>query len=159
MRIATCNVNGIRAAARKGMGSWISDVKPDVLLLQEVRAPEALVADLVNQPDINYQIFQQAALLKGRAGVAIAVRDGIAAGQVRLGLTAGLTAGESEAAVDTGRWIEVDIPAFETTFISAYLHSGAADNAEKMDAKYAHLQRVTKRLTDLRENRSSGMYW
>ena len=38
MRIATVNVNGIRAAARKGMGEWLASSAPDILLLQEVRA-------------------------------------------------------------------------------------------------------------------------
>lgn len=38
MRIATWNLNGIRAAVRKGMGDEIERVEPDVLLLQEIRA-------------------------------------------------------------------------------------------------------------------------
>lgn len=160
MRIASCNVNGIRAAARKGMGQWIAQTQADVLLLQEVRAPESLVADLINpsdlvsqQPQLHYEIVQQACEIKGRAGVAIAVRAGIELGQVRLGLAAGLEEGASEPAVDTGRWVEVDLPSFNTTFISAYLHSGVADDAAKMTAKYAHLTRVTKRLAQLQQER------
>ena len=42
MRIATVNVNGIRAAARKGMGEWLAASAPDILLLQEVRADEQI---------------------------------------------------------------------------------------------------------------------
>ena len=38
MRIITLNVNGIRAAARKGFFSWLSRQKADVVCLQEVRA-------------------------------------------------------------------------------------------------------------------------
>lgn len=152
MLIATCNVNGIRAAERKGMRKWISETKADVLLLQEVRAPENLVADLVNQDDLTYQIFQQASELKGRAGVVIAVREGISVEQVRIGLSAGIESDEKEPAVDTGRWVEVDIPEFETTFVSAYLHSGVADDEDKMTAKYAHLQRVSARLAQLSAN-------
>ena len=34
LTIATANVNGIRAACRRGMGVWIDERKPDVLLLQ-----------------------------------------------------------------------------------------------------------------------------
>ena len=40
LTIATANVNGIRAAYRRGMDAWIASRTPDVLLLQEVRAPE-----------------------------------------------------------------------------------------------------------------------
>ncbi|MDR6938635.1 exodeoxyribonuclease III [Arcanobacterium hippocoleae] len=153
MRIATCNVNGIRAAARKGMGQWITQTHADVLLFQEVRAPEAIAAQLIGESGIAYQVFQQASELKGRAGVAVAVRDGIEVGQVRIGLAAGLSAEENEPAVDTGRWVEVDLPALDTTFISAYLHSGVATDEAKMAAKYRHLERVTQRLTELMNRR------
>ena len=47
MRIATVNVNGIRAAARKGMSGWLEASAPDVLLLQEVRADEDAAAGLL----------------------------------------------------------------------------------------------------------------
>lgn len=160
MRIATCNVNGLRAAVRKGMGQWIAQTQADVLLLQEVRAPEALVADLISPADLahqpanlQYQIVQQACRIKGRAGVAIAVRAGIELGQTRIGLASGLAPDTDEPDVDTGRWVEVDLPTLNTTFISAYLHSGVADDEAKMAAKYAHLARVTERLTQLRQER------
>lgn len=46
MRITTWNVNGIRAALRKGMESVIDETNPDVLMLQEVRAfPDQLPGD------------------------------------------------------------------------------------------------------------------
>lgn len=122
MRITTCNVNGIRAAVRKGMQEWLATSAPDVLLLQEVRAPEELVPDLIG-PD--YQVFVRACDIKGRAGVAVAVRNGIAVGEVRDGV-AGHTDGipNDQIPVDTGRWLEVDLPEHNLTVISAYLHSG-----------------------------------
>lgn len=48
LRVTTWNVNGLRSALRKGLRDWLARERPDVLLLQEVRAgpmPEAL-ADL-----------------------------------------------------------------------------------------------------------------
>jgi len=47
MRIATVNVNGIRAAARKGISGWLEASAPDVLVLQEVRADEKTASDLL----------------------------------------------------------------------------------------------------------------
>ncbi|MEB3203609.1 MAG: endonuclease/exonuclease/phosphatase family protein, partial [Candidatus Sericytochromatia bacterium] len=38
MKIATWNVNGIRAVTRNGFASWLAEEAPDVLCLQEVRA-------------------------------------------------------------------------------------------------------------------------
>lgn len=39
LTIASVNVNGIRAAFRRGMGEWLAARQPDVLLLQEVEPP------------------------------------------------------------------------------------------------------------------------
>ena len=43
MRVATWNVNGLRACGRKGFADWLQSERPDILGLQEVRAlPEDL---------------------------------------------------------------------------------------------------------------------
>lgn len=45
LKVTTLNVNGLRSALRKGLAEWAARERPDVLLLQEVRAhpmPEAL---------------------------------------------------------------------------------------------------------------------
>ncbi len=145
MRIATCNVNGIRAAARKGMGRWIGQADADILLLQEVRAPVELVPALIGE---GYEVIAEACRIKGRAGVAVAVRRGIETGQVRAGLEYDADAGEPD--VDSGRWLEVELPGFGLTVVSAYLHSGDAKSEEKMAAKYFHLDAVTARIGQLR---------
>ncbi|EYB68045.1 exodeoxyribonuclease III [Deinococcus phoenicis] len=47
LKVTTLNVNGLRSALRKGLEGWAARERPDVLLLQEVRAdpmPEALAA-------------------------------------------------------------------------------------------------------------------
>ncbi|MBR6459580.1 MAG: endonuclease/exonuclease/phosphatase family protein [Actinomycetaceae bacterium] len=144
MKIATCNVNGIRAAARKGMGEWIARVRPDILLLQETRAPEELIAPLIGD---GYTVFSSVCRIKGRAGVAVALRTGIEAGEVRAGLDYD-TDGDGEPDVDSGRWLEVDIPDYDLTVVSAYLHAGDSASEDKMSAKYAHLDAVTKRLEE-----------
>ncbi|MDN5558581.1 MAG: exodeoxyribonuclease III [Ruaniaceae bacterium] len=136
MRISTVNVNGIRAAARKGMAEWIAERQPDVILLQEVRAEPELVDPLLP----GYTVITEACAIKGRAGVAVAVREGIDA--VELGRGVG-----TDAPVDTGRWLEVGLPG-GLTVVSTYIHSGVA-GTEKMDMKYAHLEAVTRRLDEL----------
>lgn len=157
LSIATVNVNGIRAAARKGMGDWLASAAPDVLLLQEVRADEATTAALL--PGYCAKIWP--CRIKGRAGVAVAVReDGpLALGAVRLGVAAG---GE-EPDVDSGRWLEVDLLASDAatgtapalTVVSAYLHSGQV-GTEKMDQKYAHLDLVDARMSQLLARAQAG---
>lgn len=151
MLIATVNVNGIRAAARKGMGDWLAAVAPDVLLLQEVRADTEIAADLL--PGYTSEVWP--CRIKGRAGVAVAVREGFNAAitDVRRGVA---RPGTDEPDVDSGRWLEVDLDCTEAdgttttelTVISAYLHSGQV-GTEKLDQKYAHFKLVTLRLEEL----------
>ena len=69
MRIATWNVNGIRAALRKGFDDAVQRVAPDVLLLQEVRArPDQLPADRADPPD--WRVLWRPAERPGYAGTA-----------------------------------------------------------------------------------------
>ena len=161
MRIATVNVNGIRAAARKGMSGWLEASAPDALLPQEVRADEDAAAGLLP----GYSTRTWPCRIKGRAGVAVAVReDGpVTIGEVRRGVAASDTV---EPDVDSGRWLEVDLGVEGTpgsdgvgrhtlTVVSAYLHSGQL-GTEKMDQKYAHLALVDARMTELLESSESG---
>lgn len=141
MRITTCNVNGVRAAARKGMAEWIEAHAPDVLLLQEVRAPEGMVKKLLPG---QWTVIERVCEIKGRAGVAVCLRPGIE-------VLSQLTELPDEEPVDTGRWAEVEIDAEGTPLrlISAYLHSGVATDEAKMSAKYRHLDMVSARLDEL----------
>lgn len=139
LTIATANVNGIRAAYRRGMREWLADRAPDVVLLQEVRAPEEVLLEHIGE---DWHIASEACQIKGRAGVAVLTRQEPAA--VRCGIEG------PEEPVDTGRWVEVDLdlPSGPVTVVSAYLHSGQA-GTPKMDQKYAHLDKVTRRLAEL----------
>lgn len=69
MRLYSWNVNGVRAAAKKGLFEWMAEVKPDVLNLQETKAdPAALPDSIVNPP--GYTSYWAAAQKKGYSGVA-----------------------------------------------------------------------------------------
>ena len=145
LRVATVNVNGIRAAFRRGMGEWLDLRKPEVVLLQEVRASDEILADHL-APDA-WHLAHEAGHAKGRAGVAIASRLPMSA--VRIGLGTGVTG-------DAGRWVEADLelpaegdrPARTLTVVSTYVHSGTA-GTPSMDEKYAFLDHVTRRLAEL----------
>ena len=69
MRIVTWNVNGIRAAIRKGLDKFIDKMDADVLMLQEVRClPEQLPKDW-EVPE-GYEMILHPAEKKGYSGVA-----------------------------------------------------------------------------------------
>ncbi len=69
MRIISWNVNGIRAAIRKGMDSFIEEMKPDVLMLQEIRCLEEQLPKNW-KPPLEMTYSWHPAIRKGYSGVA-----------------------------------------------------------------------------------------
>jgi exodeoxyribonuclease-3 len=68
MKLLSWNVNGIRAADRKGLFEWLQKESPAILCLQEIKAlPEQIPPHLKNTP--GYYIFWNAAEQKGYSGV------------------------------------------------------------------------------------------
>ncbi|MDR2410411.1 MAG: endonuclease/exonuclease/phosphatase family protein, partial [Bacteroidales bacterium] len=70
MKIITYNVNGIRAAINKGLFTWIEEVNPDVLCLQETKAQPDQIPILIFQ-EMGYHCYCYSAKKKGYSGVAI----------------------------------------------------------------------------------------
>ena len=69
MKLISWNVNGIRAADRKGLFGWFKSESPDILCLQEIKAiPAQLPPHLKNTP--NYHVFLNPAERRGYSGVA-----------------------------------------------------------------------------------------
>lgn len=69
MRIISWNVNGIRAAQKKGFLDWLAKESPDILGVQETKAhPDQLDALLLNPP--GYHVSWNSAEKKGYSGVA-----------------------------------------------------------------------------------------
>ena len=149
LKIATVNVNGIRAAFRKGMDTWLEQANPDVVLAQEVRASEEITSELFGD---DWQAEVNASQLKGRAGVAVAVRK---SSPWRLADSQADTV-PVEVPQDGGRWLEAVLTReneggkadAQLRVISAYFHSGEV-GTEKQDHKMAHLERIGKRLEQL----------
>ena len=98
MRIATFNVNGIRAAHRRGFRGWLERWEPDVVALQEMRCPpEQVPAEAVD----GYHLAYDPGTIAGRNGVAFLTRNAPQA--VRLGF------GNREFDPE-GRYVEIDLP-------------------------------------------------
>lgn len=70
MRIITYNVNGIRAAIKKGLYDWIKATNPDVLCIQETKAqPDQVPTEEFEA--LGYSTYLHSAVKKGYSGVAI----------------------------------------------------------------------------------------
>lgn len=137
MRLATFNVNGIRAATRRGIGDWLAAAQPDVLCLQEVRAPDSLIpAGLFDGWHVSHVEGDRV----GRNGVAVLSRSAPVA------IRTGFGCPEFDA---TGRWIEVDLDGERPlTVVSVYAPKGES-GTPLQEAKHRFLQAMTARLTVL----------
>jgi exodeoxyribonuclease III len=73
-KIVSYNVNGIRAAEKKGFFDWMKFYNPDILCVQETKAqPDQLDESWVNPND--YHGFWHSAEKKGYSGVAIFTKE------------------------------------------------------------------------------------
>lgn len=70
LTLLSWNVNGLRAAERKGFLVWVKKAQPDILCLNETKSrPEQLSGELINIP--GYESHFSSAEKKGYSGVAI----------------------------------------------------------------------------------------
>lgn len=70
MRITTWNINGIRAALKKGLTDWVASNRPDILCLQEIKARVDQV--VVEQREFQgYSTVWYSASRPGYSGVAL----------------------------------------------------------------------------------------
>ncbi|GMU85322.1 MAG: exodeoxyribonuclease [Ignavibacteriales bacterium] len=75
MKLLCWNVNGIRAAQKKGFLDWMKKENPDILCLNETKAaPEQLSDELLNIPGYS-SYFSSSKVKKGYSGVAIYTRQ------------------------------------------------------------------------------------
>lgn len=138
LTVTSVNVNGLRAAAKKGFVEWLAETSADVLCLQEVRAePDQLPAG-VRAPD-GWHVVHAPAAAKGRAGVSLYTRR--EPDRVRVGFGSAEFDG-------SGRYVEADLPG--VTVASLYLPSGEV-GTERQDEKYRFMGEFLTHLKDLRE--------
>ena len=73
MKILSWNINGIRAADKKGLFDWFQQEEPDILCLQEIKAEkDQFPPHLKNTP--GYHVYINPAQRKGYSGVATYVK-------------------------------------------------------------------------------------
>jgi exodeoxyribonuclease-3 len=112
LTISTVNVNGMRAAAKKGFLDWLAASEADVVACQEVRAEASQLPESVVAP-LGWHARHAACSVKGRNGVSVYSRA--EPQEVRVGF------GEPEFE-DSGRYLEVHLPGLVVA--SLYLPSG-----------------------------------
>ena len=143
MRVISANVNGIRAAVRRGGLSWLADAEPDVLCLQEVRASDAeLTAALADRPSPAGTSPTRPAVR--RAGRASRCCPAARTGGVRCELE-----DERGGRRPAGGWRPSSTwRAGPVTVVSVYVHTGEAETP-RQEEKYRFLDAMTLRMKEL----------
>lgn len=125
------NVNGIRAAQKKGLLEWLEATQPDIIAFQETKAhPDQLEDDL--RSPAGYHTYWASADRKGYSGVALFSKDDPVRVQIGLGIP------EFDA---EGRTIVAEYDHF--VLMAAYFPNGGQNNARvpfKMRYKAAFLE-------------------
>ncbi len=129
MKIISANVNGIRAAAKKGFFEWLLNEQPDVVCIQETKAQYEQLSDDIFRP-IGYQRFFCDAIKKGYSGTAIYCKK--QPNQIIRGLG-------WDIADDEGRYIQADFD--NLSVASLYLPSGSAKE-ERQVLKMEFLEKL-----------------
>lgn len=130
MKLLAWNVNGIRAAQKKGFLDWLQEAQPDVLGIQETKAHPDQLDDVLKAPE-GYKTWWASAERKGYSGVGLYSK--IEPKSVQIGL------GIEEYDVE-GRTIVAEYDDF--VYIMAYFPNGSRDHSRvpyKMAYKAAFL--------------------
>ena len=140
--ILTYNINGIRAALKKDLDSWIDSSKADIVCLQEIKAkPEQFNIEVFNK--LGFECFINSAEKPGYSGVAILSK--IKPKNVEYGC--GIEKIDFE-----GRVIRADYDNYSV--MSVYFPSGSnplrqAFKMEFLDLFYDYIQELKKTIPNL----------
>ncbi|MDA9584326.1 exodeoxyribonuclease III [Flavobacteriaceae bacterium] len=138
MKIISYNVNGIRAAIKKGFLEWLKAANPDIICIQETKANKEQVSsegfDLAGYP---YQ-YWFSAQKKGYSGVAIFCKEK----PNHIAYGTGIETMDFE-----GRNLRVDFD--NISVMSMYLPSGT--NQARLDFKFNYMKQIQDYLIDLKK--------
>lgn len=137
MKIISYNVNGIRAAMRKGLTDWLQVANPDIVCIQETKAhKEQVDVEAIEAAGYPYHYWYSAER-KGYSGVAIFSK--IKPNHVEYGT--GIDYMDVE-----GRNIRLDFDDFSV--MSLYMPSGT--NIDRLELKFAAMDDFRRYIDDLK---------
>ncbi len=139
-KIYSYNVNGIRAAVRKGLHDWFEETSPDVLMIQETKA-WADDIDTSFFESKGYHCYKHSAEKKGYSGVLTICKEKPDAVIAGIG---------NEKFDREGRLLRTDFG--DVTIINSYFPSGTTGSV-RQDFKYEYLDAVQQYIDTLKKER------
>ena len=138
MKIISYNVNGIRAALKKGFAEWLKSSNPDIVCIQETKAHKDQIDTSIFE-DLGYHNFWFSAQKKGYSGVGILSKK--KPNNVIYGT--GIPSMDYE-----GRTLQIDFEKFSV--MSLYLPSGS--NIDRLDFKFKFMNDLQGYVNNLKKD-------
>lgn len=138
VRVISANLNGIRAAGRKGFFEWLAVQEADFVCLQETKGQMALLTDDLYRPR-DYHCYFSDAVKKGYSGVGIYSKLAPKHVVHKLGWS---------VADEEGRFIQADFDGLSV--ISLYLPSGSSGE-HKQNNKWEFMDKFVSVLKEMRQ--------
>ncbi|MEM7780468.1 MAG: exodeoxyribonuclease III [Pseudomonadota bacterium] len=146
MKIATCNINGIKARLPR-LREWLEETRPSVACLQEIKSQDE------GFPGEEFEALGYQAIWHGQKafnGVAILAdtKAGYSVAEVKRGL--GIN-GPKEGEGEQSRYLEADITkdGSTTRIVCIYLPNGNPQPGPKFDYKIAWMERLRTRMAEI----------
>lgn len=136
VKIYSWNVNGIRAAQRKGFLDWLEQVSPEILCLQETKAWQEQLDKKLLEPN-GYQTYWDEASKKGYSGTAIF--SALETVSTKTGLPEKLKEkyhlidGEDRDSFDEGRVVTAE---YEDFYVVSVYTPNAKDTLERIELRH-----------------------
>ena len=139
MKIFSYNVNGIRAAIKKGFLEWLNEYGPDIICIQEIKAnTDQLDLDLFSKIGYKYN-YWFSAQKKGYSGVAVLSKQK----PVSVCYGTGIEHMDFE-----GRNLRLDFEKFSV--MSLYLPSGT--NIQRLGYKFKYMEEFYNYILELKKS-------
>lgn len=142
LKIISYNVNGIRAATKKGLMDWLKEANPDIFLIQETKAQPEQV-DVESFEKLGYHGYLHSAKKKGYSGVAVFSKEKADFVEAGMGI---------DRYDDEGRVLRADFG--DLTVLSTYFPSGSSGDL-RQGYKMDFLKDFTPFAKRLKEDRSN----
>lgn len=145
IKLLSWNVNGIRAAYKKGFLDWLESTSPDILCIQETKArPDQLPQELLEPP--GYSSYWHSAQKPGYSGVAVYTKE------KPLNVETGIGVKRFD---DEGRLIRLDFDKF--TLFNIYFPNGKA-SSERLRFKMDFYETFLQQIQSLRKERQKLIF-
>jgi exodeoxyribonuclease-3 len=139
-RIITYNVNGIRAAVRKGLMEWISAADPDILCIQETKAQPDQIP-VIELQMMGYHTYIHSAKKKGYSGVLVLSKEEPDHVEVGTGI---------KKYDDEGRFLRID---FGDISVASVYHPSGSSGDDRQAFKMSWLADFQAFINELKKSR------